>query len=311
MPQQEGEFSTAAEAAQDFAAASRSKASLRAHKSDWHDFEKWCDRHCLITLPASPQAVAAYLSAMAMAPRPAKLAAIRRRLATISYAHRLGEHRSPADDPVVSATMAGIARTIGSARTKKTALTAALVTREVKAIPGDTVAGLLDRALLLLQFSAGLRVSEPVDLKVNNVARHQEGIVLMIKRSKTDQKGVGLQKAVPYGKRLRPVAALDAWLSAARITEGLVSHRARGEGLQGISVRTVSRMIKRRCAAVGLDPALFASHSLRSGFITSAATEGAPIAAIALHAGHKKFDTTMSYVQTTNAFRDHAGKKIL
>jgi integrase len=159
----------------------------------------------------------------------------------------------------------------------RTALTAALVTREVKAIPGDTVAGLLDRALLLLQFSAALRVSEPVDLKVNNVARHQEGIVLMIKRSKTDQKGVGLQKAVPYGKRLRPVAALDAWLSAARITEGLVSHRARGEGLQGISVRTVSRMIKRRCAAVGLDPALFASHSLRSGFITSAAAEGALI----------------------------------
>jgi hypothetical protein len=58
---------------------------------------------------------------------------------------------------------------------------------------------------------------------------------------------------------------------------------------------SVSRMIKRRCAAVGLDPALFASHSLRSGFITSAATEGAPIAAIALHAGHKKFDTTMGY----------------
>jgi integrase len=77
-----------------------------------------------------------------------------------------------------------------------------------------------------------------------------------------------------------------------------------------ISLRTVSRMIKRHCAAVGLDPALFASHSLRSGFITSAATEGAPIAAIALHAGHKKFDTTMGYVQTTNAFRDHAGKKI-
>ena len=36
-----------------------------------------------------------------------------------------------------------------------------------------------------------------------------------------------------------------------------------------------------------------------------------PARAIALHAGHKKFDTTMGYVQTTNAFRDHAGKKIL
>jgi site-specific recombinase XerD len=93
---------------------------------------------------------------------------------------------------------------------RKTALTAALVTRVVKAIPGDTVAGLLDRALLLLQFSAALLVSELVDLKVNDVARHSEGIVLTIKRSKTDQEGIGLQKAVPYGKRLRPVPALDA-----------------------------------------------------------------------------------------------------
>jgi hypothetical protein len=76
--QREGELSTAVEAAQDFAAASRSKATLRAYRSDWHDFEKWCDRHCLITLPADSRTVAAYLSAMAKG-RPAKLATIRRR----------------------------------------------------------------------------------------------------------------------------------------------------------------------------------------------------------------------------------------
>jgi hypothetical protein len=127
--QQDGELSTAVEAAFDFIAASRSKATLRAYRSDWRDFEKWCDSHCLIKLPADSRTVAAYLSAMAMAPRPAKIATIRRRLATIGYAHR-------------SATMAGIARTIGSARTKKTALTATLLARMVKAIPEHTVAGL-------------------------------------------------------------------------------------------------------------------------------------------------------------------------
>jgi len=79
--QREGELSTAVEAAQDFMAASRSKATLRAYKSDWHDFEKWCDRHCLIMLPADARTVAAYLSSMATG-RPAKLATIRRRLAT-------------------------------------------------------------------------------------------------------------------------------------------------------------------------------------------------------------------------------------
>ena len=81
VPQREGELSTAVEAAQDFMAASRSKATLRAYRSDWHDFEKWCDHHCLIMLPADARTVAAYLSSMATG-RPAKLATIRRRLAT-------------------------------------------------------------------------------------------------------------------------------------------------------------------------------------------------------------------------------------
>jgi len=136
VPQREGELSTAVEAARDFVAASRSKATLRAYKSDWDDFEKWCESHCLITLPAPPGVVAAYLSAMATRPRPAKLA-------TIDYVHRCAERRTPGADPVVSATMAGIARTIGSARTKKTAQTAILVAKVVKAISADTVAGLL------------------------------------------------------------------------------------------------------------------------------------------------------------------------
>jgi site-specific recombinase XerD len=82
-----GELSTAVEVAQDFMVASRSKATLRAYRSDWHDFEKWCDRHCLITMPADARTVAAYLSSMATG-RPMKLATIRRRLATIDYAHR-------------------------------------------------------------------------------------------------------------------------------------------------------------------------------------------------------------------------------
>jgi hypothetical protein len=61
VPQRDGELSTAVEAAQDFMAASRSKATLRAYKSDWHDFEKWCDRHCLITLPAAQRQMTRHL----------------------------------------------------------------------------------------------------------------------------------------------------------------------------------------------------------------------------------------------------------
>jgi hypothetical protein len=132
--------------------------------------------------------VAAYLSSLATG-QPMKLATIRRRLATIGYAHRCAKHDSPADDPAVKATMAGIARTIGSVRTKKTALTAALVTKVVKAISAETLAS-----------------------------------------------GGGARRLAQCGAdHRRPI----------------VSHRARGKVSKArISLRTVSRMIKRRCAAV-------------------------------------------------------------
>jgi hypothetical protein len=128
--------------------------------------------------------------------------------------------------------------------------------------------------------------------------------------SDSESAGVGAGKALVRqqdGELSTAVEAAQDFVAASRSKATLRAYKSEGADI----ARTVLRMIKRRCAAVGLDPARFASHSLRSGFITSAATEGAPIAAIALHDGHKKFDTTMGYVQTTNAFRDHAGKKIL
>jgi site-specific recombinase XerD len=73
----------------------------------------------------------------------------------------------------------------------------------------------------------------------------------------------------------------------------------------------VARIVQQRAAAVGLDPTLFAGHSLRSGYISSAADHGALLQAIADHAAHKKLDTTRSYVQVADAFRDHSGKDFL
>ena len=66
-----------------------------------------------------------------------------------------------------------------------------------------------------------------------------------------------------------------------------------------------------RTAAAGLDPTLFAGHSLRSGYISSAAEQGASLVSIAAHADHKKIDTTRGYVQIADAFRDHSGKGFL
>jgi integrase len=140
--------------------------------------------------------------------------------------------------------------------------------------------------------------------------RHPKGVVLTLRRSKTDQAGVGKSKAIPHGRRLGVVAALDAWRAAAEITTGPIFRGVRASRVlpDRLCSKQVARIIKARAKAAGLDPKLFSGHSLRSGFITTAADHGATLQAIANHAAHEKIDTTLGYVQVADAFRDHSGR---
>jgi hypothetical protein len=116
------------------------------------------------------------------------------------------------------------------------------------------------------------------------------------------------------GRRLHTVRALDAWLAAAKITTtGPLFRGVRGDTVLGrrLCDHQVARIVKKRIAALGLDPKLFAGHSLRSGYISSAAEHNASLVSIAAHAGHEKLDTTRGYVQVADAFRDHSGKGFL
>jgi site-specific recombinase XerD len=294
----------------EFLAAAKADNTRRAYASDWQDFKFWAASNELDPLPARPEDVAVYLSSLATAGR--KISTIRRRCAAIAHAHQQAGHANPAAHTGVRATLSGIARTLGSAPTKKAALTSQTLELVIRKTPTD-LPGLRDRALILIGFAGALRRAELVALDVADVARHPKGIVLTIRKSKTDQAGAGKTKAIPHGKRLRPVEALDAWLVASKITSGPLFR-----GVCGLKVRPermcttqVARIIKARVRAAGFDPRIFSGHSLRSGFITSAADAGASLQSIATHAGHEKIETTLGYVQVADAFRDHSGKKFL
>jgi site-specific recombinase XerD len=325
----------------EFMRASKAKNTQIAYASDLRHFAAWCCKNENESLPALPETVATYLAALAATH---KFATIRRRAAALAFAHRSAGADNPLSHQGVKAVLEGIARTLGSAPVKKAALTAELLAKAVRKIAVERRArlkrgskgvqsqdfaenpqnealnqakpyltGLRDRALLLLGFAAALRRSELVALNVNDVARHAKGALIIIGRSKTDQTGQGLTKAVPHGKKLKAIEALDAWLIAARIIEGPIFRAVHGSTVleRRLTAGQVARIVKKRCAAIGLDPALFSGHSLRSGFITSAAEAGASLSKIADQAGHAKLDTTREYVQVADAFRDHSGRKFL
>lgn len=300
----------AEQATADFIAASKAKATNKAYAADWRDFETWCGSAGKASVPAEPLTVATYLSSLATSGR--KVSTIRRRIASIGAQHRAGGHNNPCSHEGVRATLSGIGRQIGSAPKKKAALTAELLAKSVRKIPQD-LAGLRDRAILLLGFAAALRRSEIVALNVEDLERHPKGLVVHVRRSKTDQKGEGLQKAVPHGRKLHAIAAVDAWLRAAGITSGPVFRAVRGSTVKPtrLSDKQVARIVKARAAAIGLDAGSFGGHSLRSGYITTADEHGASLKRIGSHVGHSKVETTAGYVQIGDAFRDHSGKGFL
>lgn len=295
--------------AAEFIAESQAGNTRRGYAADWRDFEAWCARYNKIAIPAAPADVAIYLSDLAGR---AKVSTVRRRAAALAYFHRRAGHDNPVAHAGVKATISGIRRKLGSAPKKKAALTSDLVAQALRKVPTD-LSGLRDRALIAIGFAAALRRSELVDLNVNDIERHPKGIVLEIRRSKTDQAGKGKFKAIPHGKKLRAPAALDAWLEAADISDGPIFRGVRGDTVLAAALcdRQVARIVKARASAIGLDADLFAGHSLRSGYITSADDAGAELASIAKHAGHAKLDTTLGYVQVADAFRDHSGRKFL
>jgi integrase len=130
----------------------------------------------------------------------------------------------------------------------------------------------------------------------------------------TDQTGEGAETVIPRGLRIRPVEAVQTWLQAAGIAEGLLFRAVRKggtvkpHGLRGIDV---ARAVKRYAAMAGLDPAEFSGHSLRAGFVTSAAETGASIRKIQEVSRHKSVDVLSGYVRRVDLFKDHAGAGFL
>jgi integrase len=163
--------------------------------------------------------------------------------------------------------------------------------------------------LQALGFTGAFRRSELVAPQVQDLAETPDGPRVVIRRSKTDQEGQGAEVAILRGCRLLPVEAVQMWLAAAEISAGPV-FRAVGRGgrvsCDALADDSAARIVKRYARRVGLDPASYAGHSLRSGFLTSAAETGASIWKLSEVSWHKSLDTLRGYVRRVDLFKEHA-----
>ncbi len=299
----------AATAAQAKAYADASKAAntRRAYRADWADFAAWCDHQGQAALPAAPATLALYLTDRA---EDCKAATLGRRLVTIARAHKAAGYDTPTTAPAVRAVWAGIRRVKGTAQQGK----AAAVTDDVRAMVAglpDTLRGHRDRALLLLGFAGAFRRSELVALDVGDVADTRAGLVVTLRRSKTDQEGAGRTVGIPYGAYLEscPVRAYRAWREASGIVQGPLFRAVDWQGMLSagpLSDKGVARIVKRRAKAAGLDPAKYSGHSLRAGLATAAAAAGKSERAIMAQTGHKSIPMVRRYIRAGDLFRENA-----
>jgi integrase len=199
-----------------YAEAARAPATLRAYAADWRAFTAWCTARRVDALPSTPHTVALFLADLAGRP-----ATLRRKLAAIAVMHRATGHDSPTSHGIVRATFAGICRERGVAPRPKSALLVDELRAAVSTC-GERRIDVRDRALVLVGFAGALRRSELVGLNVDDVGFETAGIVLRLRRSKTNQEGELEEVAVLYGSdpQTCPVRALQAWLATAAIVDG-------------------------------------------------------------------------------------------
>jgi hypothetical protein len=143
-----------------------------------------------------------------------------------------------------------------------------------------------------------------------------EGMLVTLRRSKTDQEGLGRRVAIPRGEIACPVAALRTWLDAAGITEGAIFRRIVNKKAQRVlearlASRNVAAVVKAGATKLGFDPATFGGHSLRAGFVTSAVKRGANLIKITDVTGHKSLEMLKTYSRDAEAFVGHAGAGLL
>lgn len=169
--------------------------------------------------------------------------------------------------------------------------------------------------MLLIGFAGGFRRSELVGLDVEDVEPVKQGIIITIRRSKTDQLGIGRKIGIPYGRgRHCPVVSLENWRERAGIDEGPIFRPVTRHGRVRpirLSGEAVSLVIKECLGAAGINPAQFSGHSLRAGFVTSAAQAGVSSWKIREQTGHKSEAMLARYIRNGEMFLDNAAGALL
>jgi len=297
-----------------------------AYTRQWTAFRAWCADQGRTALPATAETLAEYVAHLADTPvrggKPRSPASIEQAVAAVRTAHRSTGHREQPDTEGARRVLRGYRR--GRAETGLRARQAAPVTIEtlramVEVSDPATVHGLRDRVALVLGLALMGRRSELVALELSDVTETDDGLLVLIRASKTDQDAQGVEVAIPHGQHADtdPVRLIRAWrallaesgLTTGRLLRSVTRHGHIGASLSADGLNDVVQAAARRAGLADADR--YSAHSLRAGGATAAYRAGTPVSTIAAHGRWAPGSpVVLSYVRAVDRWRDNALKGI-
>ena len=295
---------------------SKANNTVRAYKSDIKDFGLFCAQNGFKSLPSEPRIVSLYLTHLST--KGSKMSTLKRRLVSIGVIHKLKGHYLDTKHPVIIENIMGIKRRKGSVQKSKKPILINSLKQIINAIDHQDrkeIKKLRDRSIILIGFSGGFRRNEIVSLDYDDLDFVPEGLKINLRRSKTDQFGEGLTKALPYfdSSQYCPVVSLKKLLDISKINSGPIFRSfVKGSKLseKRLTDQSVAILIKEYLNLAGIDSKNYSGHSLRSGFATSAAESGAEERNIMAMTGHKSTEMLRRYIKEANLFKNNALNKI-
>jgi len=296
-----------------------------AYQKGWSRFLDYCvAEHIVDPLSVPPDKVAQFFVHLATRPSPQSgvilaMATVLIYKSAVNKKYLEAGKPSPTNHPIVRSTLKGLARFKGHSSRKVEALREYHIEAMLRVCP-STLIGKRDAAIIAVGFAGALRRSEICNLLVKDVEfleateGTEDRMWLTIRQSKTDQQGKGQRVAILDGRVIRPIQHLRLWLESSGVTKGtLFQTMRRGEHLRGKPMHhsDIPRILKHYAALSGLDPKNIAGHSLRAGFVTSAAVHHARVEKLMEVTRHTNTATVMRYIRDADAFTDHAGQHFL
>jgi integrase len=286
-----------------------------AYASAWRQWDAWCRGRDLVPLPAAPEPLAAFLAEHAESGL--CLGTLDGYCSAIAHRHHQEGLPDPTSDVVVRRVRRGLRRIMGTApRRQAHPLTVAQLDHLVSTIDPASAIGARDRAVILLGYASALRPGETSALDLADIAGKPTGVLVAVRRSKTDQDGRGQLVGVARGEHRQtdPIRALDAWLTIRPAGQGALFtwvYRSGTITTERIGPRAVSRLVQARANDAGFDGIPVTGHSLRAGHATTAAVNGAPIDRIAAQTRHRDLGTLLNhYIRPAEALATTTSREL-